>query len=53
MIDEMNFTLYLSKPSQPEFAECKIFQMERKKMLVLSRFFGTTTVILGQEVHNL
>ena len=31
MNDEMNFTLYLSKLSRPEFAKCKIFQMERKK----------------------
>ena len=31
MNDEMNFTLYLSKLSRPEFAKCKIFQMEREK----------------------
>ena len=31
MNDEMNFTLYLIKLSRPEFAKCKIFQMEREK----------------------
>ena len=31
MNDEMNFTLYLSKLSRPEFAKCKICQMEREK----------------------
>ena len=28
MNDEMNFTSYLSQLSRPEFAKCKIFQME-------------------------
>ena len=31
MNDEMNFTSYLSQLSRPEFAKCKIFQMEREK----------------------
>ena len=57
MNDEMNFTLYLSKLSRPEFAKCKIFQMEReKKLLVLSQIntlsSRVTEVVRRHEGHS-